>query len=429
MQLSAEENFIINCLRLELGEEKYVEPIKFDSSALDWNLVLGKAMQMRVASLLYKAISRRSSGQQFSNIPDLFSKNIKIEYARTQISNQLNYEYLVKIIEEFNAEGIKVVLLKGIHLAQFLYQDVGLRPMSDVDILINIKKAPEAEKILFEMGYEYIQKQHDDKQHDCIIQKLQKDFCHFPPFGHKKSGVKTLEVHWLIEEPHRPFNIDMEKLWKKALSVKINGIEVLLLSPEDLLLHLSIHTSYNHKFKDHGLLPLCDMTIVLKHYAQTIDWERLKREAKEWKAEKHLYLMLRLSREILGASVSDDVLQALKPDGFSEHIFLEAEKRVISIQNEKPTNAKASHLEKFHADISFLEKISYIFKRIFIAPEELAYLHSLPTSSKRVYLYYFVRLYSLLQRDLSYYLSFYFSRLFRKKDDFYNTNLDAWLVL
>ena len=322
----------------------------------------------------------------------------------------------------FNEEGIKIMLLKGSHLAQFVYENVGLRPMVDIDIMVKKEDLHKAEVLLFQMGYDYIQMYQIAQKQDSFIEQKKRSHHHLALLSNPK-GIKNLEVHWTIIRQSLPLNIDLKGLWKRAKGEKINGTEVLVPSPEDNLLYISLHASYNDKFIC-GVRPLCDIAAIVNHYDNKIDWHRLQLRAHEWGAEKSLYLTLRLSQDILGLSLPGSVLNTLKPVPFNEKIVLEAQKRIFSIIKKESMGTFIRYPEKFRYDMSLSKKISYIFHEIFISPDKLALYYSLSPSSKHVYFYYFVRIY----RNIVQYAKFLIYLLTHKKADFYNYNLDTWLI-
>lgn len=429
LNLCQEEQFIINCLRSEFDSENNDKFETFNFSSINWDIVYKKSIQWRIAPLLYKIIEKRSAFLQTSKIPEHFTKRMKIIYLGTFTANYENLEIFDEALEIFNKVGLKVILLKGSHLARFVYQDVGLRGMLDIDILVKKEDLRKAEELLLQKGYSFLRMSQDPQKHFSNIEWFKSKHSHLHPFIHPK-GTKRIEIHWTIVMPTNLLNINIEKLWQRANSVRINETYALVLSPEDLLLYLSLHTSYQHKFMKHGLGPYCDIATTIRYYNQDIDWDQLKLRAYEWRAEKYLYLTLRLSKEILGVSVPDRILHALKPEPFNEKMALEARKRILYMENKKPAFKGMNYSAKihiFHPEDSLLKKVSFFLKRIFISSEELASRYSLPASSKRVHLYHIVRFVSLLYSYTRVYSSYFLYRLVHKKEHHCNYNLDLWL--
>jgi hypothetical protein len=418
LELSKEEMFIINCLRSEFGKKGNGGDTIFDLSNIDWNIVYAKSMQWGLASLLSKIIKKRTRLDKYSDIPNDFLQKIKVYYLNNFLANEKTFKKLSEVLRVFNETGIGAILLKGSHLAPFVYKDIGLRPMSDIDILVKKEDLSKVEELLLKMGYAY-----DTTTNS--VEWWKTNHLHLP-FSHP-AGIRLLEIHWSIVKKQSPFTLDMEGFWKRAKHEKFNGIDILVPSAEDTLLHLCFHASHDDMFRC-SIRPFCDIAAIVTHFNHEIDWNELTSRANEWGFQKYLFLTLSLSREMIGAQVPDKILNELTPGFFNEGIALEAQKRVFFREKDKPAITNITHMEKLHPDLSFPEKLSNIFHEIFISPEEMTVRYKLPPSSRRIYFYYIVRFLSLLYRKIPLYASFLLHILINKKDDFYNYNLDTWLI-
>ena len=139
MQLLPEEQFIINCLRSELGSASNDEISEADLSTLNWNMVYEISIQWGIVPSLYKIIKKLSSTLPSLRMSEHFLQKLKAAYIATLIKNKEELKSLVKVLMVFKTAGIKVILLKGSHLVSFVYKDMGLRAMSDIDILVKKK--------------------------------------------------------------------------------------------------------------------------------------------------------------------------------------------------------------------------------------------------------------------------------------------------
>ena len=436
LKLQSEDQFLITCLRTILTMEKDDELEKIDFSIIDWDLVFKKAIQWDIAPLLAKMIIKKSSLE----IPNNFLYRIRMVYSKTFIANTKNFRELAKIIEAFNKAGIRVMILKGSHLAQFVYQYIGMRPMADIDILIKKEHLHRVEELLFQLGYDYVElgpatynfRKIDKDTHgkQALINQFYKKHHHLHPFCSSK-GIHRLEIHRDISPRGGPFSIDTEGLWRRAKSVDFNGSGSSIFCPEDLLLHLSLHASYYDKLQKNRLRVCCDMASTIKHHSDEIDWNKLQIRAHEWGAGKYLYLTLRLSKEILGANVPNDLLKALTPFPFNEKIFLESKKRILCMEPSGPTCKGMNHHAKitiFRHDEGLVQKVSFFINRIFISSEKLADRYSISASSKRVYFFHFVRFISLLYTYILVYGPYYLYKFVHKKAHHSRYNLDVWLA-
>ncbi|MFO7600341.1 MAG: nucleotidyltransferase family protein, partial [Candidatus Desulfacyla sp.] len=242
-------------------------------------------------------------------------------------------------------------------------------------------------------------------------------------------GLQNLELHWGIAKSASPFAIDTKGLWERAWTEELNGITVHVLSPEDLLLHLSLHDAYYHQLNLFGLRPCCDMAVVVRHFSHKIDWEGLQFRAREWGIEKYLYLMLRLSREFLCADIPVDLLQSTQDEKCSDPIFLQAARRLLGKEIDTPTYKGIKYpieIHMFNPNEGLFQKIGFFLKRIPISREELAFRYGLPVSSTRIWLYYLTRLASLILSYSRIYVPYFWFRLNRRNYRAHYT-LDLWI--
>lgn len=415
LTLTPEEQFILNCLRLEFGKGDNNSIASLDIPSMNWDNVYKKSAEWNIVPLLHTIIKKQHPFVKTAKIPEHFFKRMKLEHFKACLAYDAMRKSLFEVLEVFHKENIRVVLLKGSHMAQFVYQCEAVRPMGDIDILIKKDDLQKAEALLLRMGY-----YHENEA---------KSNLHLPYFLHPK-GMKPLEVHWTITKPIWKFNIDLDGIWERAKIERKNRIDMLVFSLEDLLLYLSLHATYQHNLRALGIIPFCDIAAIIHRFAHDIDWAQLKQRASDWGINKYLYLALRLSHEVVGANVPDHILHTLEPRLFNSIIVLEAINRILSINEEKVVFSDSPHLfyEGIHPNNSLTEKFSFFFRRIFISSESLASHYTLSESSKSVYFYYFIHFISLLYRYIPYYVLLFIYYVINGKKRLYTANLDLWLM-
>ena len=74
-------------------------------------------------------------------------------YAQVGSVNAYLLNKLESVLARFHAHGIEVMLLKGADLIPRLYGVVGLRPMTDVDLLVHKTDLAAIDRILTDSGY------------------------------------------------------------------------------------------------------------------------------------------------------------------------------------------------------------------------------------------------------------------------------------
>ena len=82
-------------------------------------------------------------------------------------------------------------------------------------------------------------------------------------------------------------------------------------SPEDQLLHASLHFAWSHEMTFGAFRTLRDVERIVE--SSTIDWPALVRSARAARGATCCYWTLRLAHDLAGVSVPADVLAALAP--------------------------------------------------------------------------------------------------------------------
>ncbi len=340
----------------------------------DWEGVIQRSMRHVVAPLLYhrlKILSPRT------NIPVGIVQRLREIYLHNAAKNMQLYTELSKLLRILKDDGIPVIVLKGAYLAEVVYDNIALRPMCDIDLLVKKVDLSRVEKRLLEMGYSPLRRIWIEEE--CALRK------HLPPFT--KAGAVPFEIHWTLVGPTNPFNIDVSGLWKRARTASIASVNVLVLSPEDLLLLLCLHASFIHVFPP--LYFLCDISETIRHYKDEMDWNQVQLHARQWGVDKCVYLTLRLTRDLLGAVVPDELLRRFQPVDLDLHMITEVREGIFADKSAS-SSPPLTLAELWGA--KRLRDITIFLKRAFPSPKIMSSMYPAAPDSIRIYLYYFVRL-------------------------------------
>lgn len=281
-------------------------------TAAEWELLAQRAISHGVAPLLHSTLSDDPGVA----VPEASARALEADYRATARANARMYDQLTEFGAALQAAGIRAVVLKGAYVARGLYGDPALRPMDDIDLLLPRAEVRRAERLLLELGYH-------SQEHPGLETSFARNH-HLVPLV--KAGCSQVELHWSIDAlgapraggpPVSPFTLDLAGVWARARPAGIPGTELLSLSPEDLLLHLCLHSSFHHGFNI-SLLKLCDIGWAAR---RGVDWERVEATAREWRAVKLVAPALRLSREVLDAPIPPTVLAGAGWTPGDERVF------------------------------------------------------------------------------------------------------------
>jgi len=144
-----EINFVLLCACVKPDDERRNGIENVASSTLNWDLVYEISLRQRVLPLLYENIKSRLS----SRVPDRIIEKLKNVYFDNVTRNISLSSFLLKVLNILKEDDIVAVPFKGPLLAQYVYGDIGLRPFSDLDVLVNQNDAVCAWGILLENGF------------------------------------------------------------------------------------------------------------------------------------------------------------------------------------------------------------------------------------------------------------------------------------
>jgi hypothetical protein len=347
-----------------------------------WKEFLGIAAIQRVTPLLFYRLKKKGLGQAVP--PDVYT-SLKDVYQQNIIRNIIISDQSRLVMKAMNAANIPTIPLKGIVLANSVFESIGLRKMSDIDLLVPSEKLARAVEILTGMGYKTL----EPFSLDSIIQFRM----HLPPFV-KKDHV-TIEIHWNITSPNTYYSIDPQELWEQAVPGQILDYETLILSPEDFLLHICLHTSYQHQF-DFGLGPFCDIAEVIDHFGITLDWQTVTARATKRNWVRGVYMALVIAAEFTGADVPGDVLEQLRPADVTYSVLDNVAAQILM---EKSLTARVPELyTRYFVQKSLVDQIKIFMKRVFLPRATIATTYMIPAASFNVYMYYPKRFIDLLRR-------------------------------
>jgi hypothetical protein len=341
-------------------------------STSDWNQVVDTAAWHGLAPLLFKRL-KKSEAQDC--VPTDAWERLRLAYFASASRSGRIYRELGSVLRSLCNSGIPVVALKGAYLAEAVYGDVALRPMCDVDLMVPRAELPRAQAVLFDLGGAYQQSEHFDS---------------FDWTGHHHARPivvrdMILEIHWTLVPPIGPVRIDTAGLWDRAHPVTIAGVEVLGLSPEDLILHLCLSLSHQG-FK--GLKRLCDAAETIHRFHSEMDWMQMRDRARECGASRYVGLTLHLAKSMLGAAVPDDVLEWMVPEGLDQRKLETAQESIIA---QTDCLRSGSLVDRWGA-MSIGGKAKLSWERIFLSREKMAVLYPASRKAKHFWLYYVLRL-------------------------------------
>jgi len=270
------------------------------------------AKDQGVAALAYDRLKTRGPGDGDAQDYILGLKPFVLKQAWLNVQR---YQDLALVLGELDRARIPALVLKGGYLAVAVYGDPALRHMDDVDLLVPEDQINAAFRRLSRFTGEAAADSPSglSEFHDAAV----------------LVGRTGFELHWALESAASGFAIDTPALFRRArVFAPVPGLEARTLSPEDMLLHLCLHTGYHHgrtPFST-GLRSLMDLALLLEGEAQALDWNVVAARAGNWGMRRIAWLVLKLAARLLGSQDASRHLDvAVPPEGAEAHLMTAAD--------------------------------------------------------------------------------------------------------
>lgn len=277
--------------------------------------------------------------------------------------NSLHFESLKQVLAVLDSAEITPLLLKGTALAEAAYGDVGLRPMSDIDLWLPADDVPTAVTLIQQAGYHIpVKDRRPLEQQRVLAGEI--------GLVHPQWEQGMVDLHW------SPFNgwwfrhtanIDIDALWQRREEIEVAGCQVYRLSAEDMILHLAAHLAVNAHFGPHAAIRGC-IDIILASKAWPVDWQRLVERAQEWRVTTALWLVLQLCDDLIGIDTHGALAQ-LQPSTIRRHYL----QRLVSVDSILAGRNLSPTMWRIPLILSLVDRprdaLKFIFRMLWPDPE------------------------------------------------------------
>ena len=243
----------------------------------------------RLLPLLYKNL--RAAG-----IADRRLDAIKSIYRMSWTKNQFILAELENVLRRLEDAGIRTMLLKGVALVHVVYKDRGVRPMTDVDILVPLERAGDAIDVLEAHGLH-------------SAHRLPRRLIGVRHADEFTDGRRLkCDLHWsVLQECTRPG--DNDDFWVACRELHVGSATTHVLCPADQLLHVCIHGSRSGMVQP--VMWVADAISVIESAGNDIDWQRVVAQATKRRLVVPIREALRYLRSEFGAPIPSWVVDRL----------------------------------------------------------------------------------------------------------------------
>jgi hypothetical protein len=266
---------LLTYVRSVLKDESPLAP---SASLDDWSSLLTILQANWIIPFLYRRIG---SLPPECRPPESITDEMRQAFLFSRVRSLHMEGQLREIIEAFQNEGLRVLVLRGPALAFSLYED-----------------------ILESLGYR------------CLAKRFEtaRDFFREECFIHQENPGNTfpVDLHWVHWELHPFFKgseeVDILDLFQRAWKVETPTLAFETLHPVDYLIHSAIHLIMIHK-NEMRLSWIYDTALLAQNLQVPDDWETLQERCIAWRARLPLEQCLKMAQVWTGLEL---------PEGFDD---------------------------------------------------------------------------------------------------------------
>jgi hypothetical protein len=283
-----EQELLLCCARKHIDAETAEQIRNLLRYKLDWQYLCQTADHHAVTPLLYWNLKTVCP----EKVPTELLQVLREFFHFNSQRNMIFVRELIGLMQLFTNRKIPVIPYKGIILAASAYENLALRQMTDLDILVREKDLSSTIDLLRSQGYE-LTFQLPWEYHFTKSDSLHNIDLHCPMFS---------EVVFTFPDP--------ELVWQNLDSFSLAGAIVPNLTPEITLLILSLNANkdaWNRLGQVSDIAALIDAT-------PGLDWEQLMKQQTALGSSRLVFLGLFLAKTLLSATIPPKVWQQIQSD-------------------------------------------------------------------------------------------------------------------
>jgi hypothetical protein len=356
-----ERKILAHAAVLDPGPDGFQRIWSRESPDLSMNHLVETAIMEGLGGHLYKSFKR---SRVLETLAEKEKQKLETYYYEVVRNNSRLIHDLKEVLRQSHQWNIRPVLLQGMDFIQEVYDDIGLRPMMDIDLWVLTKDYPSFVNILRELGYE------NDPLYPNTFRR----------------GSTTVDIHshllWADRISTRKLLLRRrdEEIYHDTRTITWEGEEARSLSRYDQVIYLGLH-ALKHRFN--RLIWLVDIKNITAGWDSS-EWGALHSRAKELGQPRILNYVLFLLSHLFGYQPPKEVRSML----IKRLNLLERRALMGRIKGSELPGWAPPFL--FSSDMDRRSRLSFILESLFPRPDILRQVF--PSSQARAWQLYLKRL-------------------------------------
>ena len=366
--MDVEYKILLAASDVQPGEDLKGKLVALMAREFDQERLVDMAIQEGTAGLLYKNFKK---ADVLGYLEHHHIQHLQSAYYLTVRFNLKLIHDLKEVLQQLNQKNIKVVLLQGMHLLQQIYTDIGLRPLTDIDLWVLPESLDSVDEVLIRLGFE-------------------KDLL-YPNIFKKDSTIIDINTHiiWADRLKSRRMLLKTGQMdvFRNCQMIDFEGEQVYCLCQVDQIIYLSLHAIKHYADR---LIWLVDIKNLIQDW-QADDWELFVARCDELGQKRAVYYIMLLLDWLFGCRMPSILRESLNINALNR-----LERKILENRLKGQPLPTWSPMLLFTSGKGFYKQAAFILESLFPRPAVLRqiFAHNADMKSWQLYLKRAVQLFA-----------------------------------
>lgn len=257
----------------------------------DWDKLLKLSIDTHLAPIVHESLHGSN------DVPETVADSLSSARNQVLAMNMRLYAVFEWFLQEMNSKGIPIIPLKGIYAAEKLYGDIGLRHLSDIDVLVKREHVQSVVEIMQRHGWNI----KEAKSHSDLIER-ELEVAH--PYTFYQNGV-VIELHTHLYDHKHGALIPTDELWEIAHEESFLSGTIYQFDTPMLLQHWCLHLHKHLLGHEVKMVSFWDIRLLLEKH-QGFNWKRFKELCNKYSCEEEVFQVLGLCHKYWNTAIPDE---------------------------------------------------------------------------------------------------------------------------
>lgn len=283
------------------------------AAAADWTALIDLAFTHGVLTVMLAGLRAADA-----MLPRHVGERLGASFADVAAANLSLTAQAARVLEALDRSGIRATLCKGPALAIAAYGHLGLRPCSDIDVLVPREDIQLARDAMLVEDYQLSDR--TVRAFQGIWPDADREYVLVP----RDQRLAVVELQTTVASWPLAIRLETRDLVERSIRVDAAGVALRTLCPEDHLLVLAIH-GFRHLWESVRLISDIDWAA-----GGEVDWMVLFARARTARMQRVLVVALLLANALFATPLPGDVLERIRRDRVAVRLASRIEWRLFA---------------------------------------------------------------------------------------------------